>query len=814
MSGISKAKHQRNRLTVVCTNCKARKIKCDRKEPCQNCIKSSLISSCCYVREKSDNHQKRNNENEHPNNESLLGVNCDSVETLINNGSSPSDVDSNASTIRHNEKSILDIKCEIVERRYVFLKPSRTQLRNLYADAYVREEHTLVNTFILPFKNLLNSARKRWKSKNFDKNFDLFNFNYNRNSQINNDYLNSTIERLICENYNAVLERLSYFQKELNKILFNSYIPMGVVQLIFHHYFCMKPHGVEFRKPKKNFEYIFISLITSIIELTNIFGRFEASQFNFRLPYQNNEFNEISVCLLNASNYTRKSSVFAVYTLLNLRLSLMIYGDAQSGGVANQNTYSFFQTAVNLCNVMGISIDQDRMSYIQRLNLTDETYKDIGFVKDITSDQIKTLWNYIVVLDATYFISMTAPPMIDNRYYHGIYLGLCNCNKHLDDFVSTIRELSLTILKGEGVSLSELLNSILKINSLLATFDSFNDFSIIENSDDKWRTTKMKFELLDLLFSLNLYLNLLLKEKSLIKKYPAEVLNNKRNQEIISALKKETTLKCKLIYFIVMNSILNISVRNLNSKFLIYIREIFSTWLGIHTIIFIDIIIKEDMEYVKNKNDTLIDLYEGLDNFRLPDAPVFDTKELEVALIDFNFLKYSKTLKFVEKSSEPKQMASFLTLIYGKAIQIPILFSDYRFFVMTKLSLITIYFLYGYIKVHKEESFSVTEYFDELKQQTLKIITNHLENGRLTHLVGPDDIMDVTNKDFVGNTDLEKSSLDDSTVDMNLKNYEADNPSTVLEPSLVDNLATSVFQDEALTSIFNDINQYFNLADI
>jgi hypothetical protein len=55
------------------------------------------------------------------------------------------------------------------------------------------------------------------------------------NTEMERSKLNSMIESAICNNYYAILERLNYFQNKLNHILFNSYIPMGVVHLIFQH---------------------------------------------------------------------------------------------------------------------------------------------------------------------------------------------------------------------------------------------------------------------------------------------------------------------------------------------------------------------------------------------------------------------------------------------------------------------------------------------------------------------------------------------------------------------------------------------------
>lgn len=42
-------KKNRNRSTIVCTNCKKRKTKCDKKQPCSKCIASGRQDSCVYL---------------------------------------------------------------------------------------------------------------------------------------------------------------------------------------------------------------------------------------------------------------------------------------------------------------------------------------------------------------------------------------------------------------------------------------------------------------------------------------------------------------------------------------------------------------------------------------------------------------------------------------------------------------------------------------------------------------------------------------------------------------------------------------------
>lgn len=44
----TKMPRKRQRLTLVCENCKRRKIKCDKGNPCNSCIKSNISDSCTY----------------------------------------------------------------------------------------------------------------------------------------------------------------------------------------------------------------------------------------------------------------------------------------------------------------------------------------------------------------------------------------------------------------------------------------------------------------------------------------------------------------------------------------------------------------------------------------------------------------------------------------------------------------------------------------------------------------------------------------------------------------------------------------------
>ncbi|KAJ6618694.1 hypothetical protein B0H10DRAFT_1732647, partial [Mycena sp. CBHHK59/15] len=53
----------RSRVTVVCSECKRLKLKCDRRNPCASCVKRDTVARCIYspaAAEKVDLHSLNN----------------------------------------------------------------------------------------------------------------------------------------------------------------------------------------------------------------------------------------------------------------------------------------------------------------------------------------------------------------------------------------------------------------------------------------------------------------------------------------------------------------------------------------------------------------------------------------------------------------------------------------------------------------------------------------------------------------------------------------------------------------------------------
>lgn len=812
---VTKVKQRRNRVSLVCFNCKEKKIKCNRESPCSSCIKAFTTATCTYTYFKNPKDNKFTIE-------SIDEKKTPKLINLLNNEDSRSLVQPANTLVSSPEgtplplkfissNSILYHKFNFNPEYIIFRKPSRTQVRPSAFAVYFNQNNIFSRNIILSFKTLLNNERKIWKAKNFNKSYQLIDINTsNSDTEAEMSKLNKLIEDAICNNYYSILERLTYFQNDLNKVLFNSYIPMGVVQLIFQHYFIMKSDSVIFRRPEKKFEYSFIALITSLVELTNIFTKHDKIEFNFPLTLKDNKFNDITVILINASNYRRKASVFNIYTLLNLRLTLMVYGDAQSNGIAGQNSYPIFQTVVHMCSELGINLDQNKVKFLDKLGMEGLNDKSaiLLFSKEISANSYKLLWNYILTLDCYYSNNLCSPPLIDERYSHGYYPSLTSTYNHIDKFIKLTKELSLVILGSKPISLNDLFKNVQKIEDLFSKLGFFNDYLLFEKSEDHWQLIKLKFVLLKLLLTLVLHIRAVLSKENLETFFPKELLDDSSNKKAITLLKDDLTTKSKIIYFIGLTAILSLSQSNLSNKFLLYNREVFSNWLGIKSMLFMDIIASDDHEKRKLNKSVNNFCTDNKEKFELPPVPQFNIQDLENALINFTSEKNSATLSFVNEASQPCPLASFLTNVYESTIAIPILVTDYKFFVMTKIFLINIYFLYCYIKSN-ENKFEISANFHKLSDLSKTIFTKYLQEGTFSH-IKTDQVMNDIEHAARKENDI-NSSLHQSPIRLKTNDDIAQESFNNLLTSInYDDLVLNFFEDNNLNDIYNDINQYFN----
>lgn len=797
MSAIVKVKKQRNRASFVCLKCKEKKIKCDRSQPCSNCIKSRHPENCTYTYKVV---KSKENDNSKTSKKILQIIDTPDSNSKSENtepGSSPKIKGVNTPEKDENlflgfnadsKMSILHAPLDLQKSRLIFRKPSRTQS---IPYMFLVIKKCRLPSFIRSFKTYFDNERDIWKSKHFNRKVDpLQTLMYINNNDEISSKLIKQIEDLICNNYYAVLERLNYFQLHLNEVLFNSYIPMGVVQLIFHHYFIMKPEGIQFKHVSKNFEYSFIALIASIVSLTDVFTKNGFPEFNFTLTCGSSEYDELTINLLNSFNFRKKQSVFIVYTLLNLRLSLMVYGNTQSNGMIGQNSFSYFQLAVNIAQEIGLNLDQDTVKYWEPLGPNDKP-NELSFAQEIPVESFKRLWNCILALDATYCITLYCPPLIDDRYNHGVYSITSLDTSYLERFVSTIRKTSSLFGVQKNLTLNELLKHIDSINKLIETLEPLKDFKCIENNTRKWENVFLKLKLLKYYCSLNIYLSTLLLDEHLLEYYPKEIVSIPENQKIIKVLKRQALLSFKISYLIGSNIVLQMSENKFSAMFLIYTRNILSDWLGFETFVMIFDSIKEEID---RKNSSNCNCGTSAGTTALPPPPRFDIADLEKELFNVHRISESKTIQYIERRTTSIYLAAYITDMYEKTIEIPTVLSDYTFFVTTKMLLVSIYFLYCHIKNFSNNIFLATENTQKLLDQTRIMVKHFFQNGAISHIVHTDrlDLLPATSSTN-GSSTLDSTTSENPLTDLSL-----------FEPSYLDNIDT-----QKLATMFEEINQLF-----
>lgn len=794
---MSDTRKQRNRATLVCQVCKRRKVKCDRGTPCNNCIKSHREDECIY---------------DYVSSRITKPIPRKKASVYTSKNVSPLS-EANMAESYKDDETVLNYPFSIISDITVFRKPSRTQARCMSHANKFRKGGSHSFQVLMSFFRLIDSERKLWKDRNWTRNTSqpvITNLWTNSNEMFSS--YNEMIDKLICQNYYAILERLNYFNLHLNEFLFNSYIPMGAVHLIFHTYFIVKQDGITFKKPKKAFEYSLIAFITSLVALTNIFSKCDHMAFNFPLNSEKNDFNRVTLLLLNASNYRRKTSIFVVYTLLNLRLSLLVFGDEQSDGMARQNSYPLFESALNISKEQGIHFDIDRIFYVDRDDVPylkkEGSSENVSFFKAVPLDSLKALWNYLLVTDANYSYTMEIPPCIDDRYSHGFYEMNTPFDKCFSSYINTARSHANLLFSQKKVTLTEALDQINILSKSLSLYESFENLDVYLKDERKWGILNMKIQILDSLSRLTTHLCLILNEKNISSIFPSGILEDQRNMRIISQLRNELKEKYRLSSLLGLTTLFRIIQSNPSEKFILYIRQVFSYWVGIKNLGYLDAVIEEDI--CKRENLGLSTTVPTSESFKLPEMPVYDISAMENALINYDPVKHAPILNYIEQKFNPLDLASMLTNIYQKSIMVPSLVADYNSFIVAKIFLLGIYFLYSYIKSSSCVTFDITKNSENLKEMTRNIIKKHLKEGKLDHLVPAERIMKEMDENTAPGNRCHGTQAPTPSGSKPLHICLNDNNGFATQEPEADSLFFDLFEDVNLKNIFDEIEYYFD----
>lgn len=396
----------------------------------------------------------------------------------------------------------------------------------------------------------------------------------------------------------------------------------------------------------------------------------------------------------------------------------------------------------------------------------------------------------MLILDATYYIESSLPPAIDDRYCHGYYKILHDKSKDMEHPLCIVQKISLNFAREEA-SLNILLKNIADLTKVVSTFEPFFNLQELEKNEDKWHDFYLKLKYLKFLLVLLYQTHVVISPDQLKEYFSQEVLQDEKNKQWIKDLRREISIKCKVAYIIGLNIILDISQLNLSKKFVIYVKEIFHSWIGTQTVTFVDLIVNDSIENGKKTS-------QGDPASILNRPPVFETGELESLLYDFNAKANKKILKHVQDSCEVERIASYLTYVYEAVIGLSVLFSDYNFYITTKIFLFSFYFLFSYLKVHCDLNFSLDSTFDKLKSLTRNIVKKYLKDGKSPGQLIKENITDLI--------DTEDKSIELKSKENNLETLG--NNGTDLTTISFGDIDPSIFQQDDFLSLFCDVDHY------
>lgn len=315
---------KRNRVISVCVSCNRRKIKCDKKHPCTNCIKANI--ECEYVNKKIIKYAK-----------------------VIER-----------KPLVKRENPIRQKNLIIPSKVLIYVKPSRTFFRSALMNSFPIN-NTLATQCVLELRKTFQEERVTWKEK-----YMSYQPMMSSEDLISDSDIYLTIENKITANYDAILERLNYFRLSLNALLFHEAVPVDLLIDVFEHYFTKtKENEILFFKPKKGFEYQPIALIFLIVDLVELFTKTDSHiQFKNKLTIKGKLFTELAIRMLNYSKFVKKQSVFSIFCLICIIFTLMIYGDIRSLGFDYINIYPIFQTCYNVAVAIGLHLDLDKIKTV------------------------------------------------------------------------------------------------------------------------------------------------------------------------------------------------------------------------------------------------------------------------------------------------------------------------------------------------------------------------------------------------------------------------------------------------------------------
>lgn len=485
-----------NRPSLVCYNCRRRKIKCDRKTPCTRCVKANLVETCSY--------------------DSTIYLNGLLCDDLSNDVTSENEFTGDSYTRADSE---LFNFASLEFKKPLFIKDGETSsyLSPITVDAIFSNNEQFVR-FKSMIPNLFTSQEKSKYSK------DLQNTSEKELQQLYGIYTESEMVELINQyitpNLNAIVERIDCFNGEIKTGCI--YLPVSNMIKSFKSFFVKDFKNTDnyilCRTPIKSDFAIFATIIGIVRVISATTEYDNNARFHYQLNMDRSIMSKIAIKSLSFADYRGRPTFNLMLGFLTNRLFYFIL-DAVT---VNSNADIFFNISLEIAFKLGIHIRCDQ-------------------IEDYTEDEVIGVWNVLQFIDAISSIHLGTILKVDYRHC------VPRLYNYWEPIILYFRKLSLTFISIYPISINtiiDLSDSAAKLLSIFRPYDELLNsqpagpanylFSIVMKSD-----FVICYQLLLLLLRLSI---------DDVSKLPIKC--NKRDLELISEIKEKA--ECQLFYSLIL----------------------------------------------------------------------------------------------------------------------------------------------------------------------------------------------------------------------------------------------------------------------
>lgn len=457
------SKKRRKRISLTCTSCKQRKVKCDQGKPCSTCVRKKIPPHLCIYE-----------------NSPFIPTSSDSrnpSETIVLLKDENSKLKAELEELRKwkeivsgdpmpgssNSKVKLFENVDMKSNKTVYFGPTSWRTLLDKEDAY--------SELVKSAKNYVSNVKKEWKQ---EKNLNELPFEEYKDVNV------ATPEALLqnLQNYLPDYDTIKNYLTLYVEGYWNRKVPIIETDKLFgdfHSIFNREGDSFRFLIRNKSVDYAKIALVLVCIKYVMV-----AKNSYSKTPQQYDTTDHLlryAEKLLEYTKYMVKGTIPSLQTLILIRQTRMINPLEGDGGDSSEGAL-IFKTALNMAILMGLNRDIDRL--YSRYSL-------------FTRDCLKNIWKELMFQDTVLSFQLGIPLSIDDAYidqshfakegFYGLLIGSLRdaikiltrsdgCEQH--ELITIIERLE-TYNNCELLNLSYSVKEVSDATALLSDYDKMLD---------------------------------------------------------------------------------------------------------------------------------------------------------------------------------------------------------------------------------------------------------------------------------------------------------------------------------------------------